>query len=297
MQVSLRIIVSSARHSTSNCHQTRGDGRPAPARTLPLGAVLEATAGNSRIVEEEDIHLGHSFTGTADARLASSRYNAVRADHPTSCRSPDGAVRLRLRTVDTTPPPDKRTRRRTTKALEALQQLPATRAVATVPQRSQRQQNGDAERTQQHTQQRTTHDGVPPFPIGRASLSSERGRELEGSDTGLGQLAVLIASLKETIEQQSSIISRTRSQSSKRRSVLCAHGSTPPRSSRRRRSHGCRLPPAGRKQGPGITLSRTTSTGTADKDNLRQLVIDVSRVGESTAEKVATTEMAKQAIQ
>ena len=100
------------------------------------------------------------------------------------------------------PPPEKRTRRQTTKALEALQPLPAKRAANTAPQRTQRQQNGEAERTQQ----RLTHDGLPPFPTGRVSLSSERGREPEGSNTGLGQLTVLIASLKETIEQQSSII-------------------------------------------------------------------------------------------
>ncbi|KAL5372873.1 hypothetical protein PMIN06_012896, partial [Paraphaeosphaeria minitans] len=97
------------------------------------------------------------------------------------------------------PPQDKRTRRRTAKALDALQQLPATRAAATVPQRPQ---NGEAERTQQ----RLTHDGLPHFPTGRVLLSSEREREPEGSDTGLSQLAVLVASLKETIAQQSSII-------------------------------------------------------------------------------------------
>ncbi|KAH7394726.1 hypothetical protein BKA66DRAFT_283931 [Pyrenochaeta sp. MPI-SDFR-AT-0127] len=65
--------------------------------TLVRGALK-----NFRIVEEEDIHLGHSFTRTEDSRLASSRCKAVRADHRTSCRSPDGAVRLRLRPVNTT---------------------------------------------------------------------------------------------------------------------------------------------------------------------------------------------------
>jgi hypothetical protein len=54
---------------------------------------------------------------------------------------------------------------------------------------------------------------------------------------------------------------------------------------------------SGQPAGSGTTLSQTTSTGTTDKDNLRQLVIDVSRVGEGTAEKVSTTETAKQAIQ
>jgi hypothetical protein len=36
---------------------------------------------------------------------------------------------------------------------------------------------------------------------------------------------------------------------------------------------------------------------TTDKENMRQLVIDVSRAGDGTAEKVANTEVAKQAIQ
>ena len=215
------------------------------------------------------------------------------------------------------PPPDKRTRRRTTKALEALQQLPATRSVATVPQRPQ---NGEAERTQQRTQQRTTHDGLPPFPVGRASLSSERGRELEGSDTGLGQLAVLIASLKETIEQQSSIIAnqnkiiedirrdRATFQSEQQhlkdqiaelqetigslRTRLDTVSIEPPST-----QSWASVAASGPQAGSGTTVSRMTSTGTTDKDNMRQLVIDVSRVGNSTAEKVATTETAKQAIQ
>ena len=48
--------------------------------------------------------------------------------------------------------------------------------------------------------------------------------------------------------------------------------------------------------GSGTTVSRTASTGVMDKNNLRQLMIDVSRVREGTAE-VATTDTAKQAIQ
>ena len=211
------------------------------------------------------------------------------------------------------PPPDKRTRRRTTKALEALQQLPATRSVATVPQRPQ---NGEAERTQQ----RLTHDGLPPFPTGRVSLSSERGREPEGSNTGLGQLTVLIASLKETIEQQSSIIAnqnkiiedirhdRATFQSEQQhlkdqiaelqetigslRTRLDTVSIEPPST-----QSWASVAASGPQAGSGTTVSKTTSTGTADKDNMRQLVIDVSRVGEGTVEKVATTETAKQAIQ
>ena len=48
--------------------------------------------------------------------------------------------------------------------------------------------------------------------------------------------------------------------------------------------------------GSDTTISRTTSVEMADKNNSRQLVIDVSRVGEGTAE-VATTDTAKQATQ
>jgi hypothetical protein len=46
----------------------------------------------------------------------------------------------------------------------------------------------------------------------------------------------------------------------------------------------------------GTTVSRTTSSGRTDKEDKRQLVIDVSRVGEAAAEKVANTDAAKQAI-
>ncbi|KAL5398325.1 hypothetical protein PMIN03_012795 [Paraphaeosphaeria minitans] len=211
------------------------------------------------------------------------------------------------------PPPDKRTRRRTAKALDALQQLPATRAAATVPQRPQ---NGEAERTQQ----RLTHDGLPHFPTGRVSLSSEREREPEGRDTGLGQLAVLIASLKETIAQQSSIIAnqnkiiedirrdRATFQSEQQhlkdqiaelqetigslRTRLDTVSIEPPST-----QSWASVAASGPQAGTGTTVPRTTSTGMADKDNMRQLVIDVSRVGDGTAEKVATTETAKQVIQ
>ncbi|KAF2731543.1 hypothetical protein EJ04DRAFT_566732 [Polyplosphaeria fusca] len=49
-------------------------------------------------------------------------------------------------------------------------------------------------------------------------------------------------------------------------------------------------------EGPNTTPPRTTSSGNANKE-CRQLVIDVSRVDEQTAERVATTEAAKQIIQ
>lgn len=48
--------------------------------------------------------------------------------------------------------------------------------------------------------------------------------------------------------------------------------------------------------GSGTTVSRMASTRVVDKNNLWQMVIDVSRVREVTAE-VPTTDTAKQAIQ
>ncbi|KAK7177880.1 2-nitropropane dioxygenase [Paraphaeosphaeria sporulosa] len=88
------------------------------------------------------------------------------------------------------PAPAKRTRKRTAKALETetLQQLPTTRAAA--------QPNDDPGSTQQHRAQ----DELPP------SVSLSLGRAPERGSTGIGELAVLIASLKETITQQSNII-------------------------------------------------------------------------------------------
>ena len=56
---------------------SKEDGRLALAQTLQ--GRQEESEEDFRIVEEEDIHLGHSFTGTADARLASSRCKAIRS--------------------------------------------------------------------------------------------------------------------------------------------------------------------------------------------------------------------------
>lgn len=47
----------------------------------------------------------------------------------------------------------------------------------------------------------------------------------------------------------------------------------------------------------GLDRGQLTSAGNTDKEHSRQLVIDISRVGEAAAEKVADTEAAKQAIQ
>ena len=46
-----------------------------------------------------------------------------------------------------------------------------------------------------------------------------------------------------------------------------------------------------------MTMLQATGTCAADKDSSRQLVIDVSRVREGIAERIANTEVAKQAIQ
>jgi len=106
------------------------------------------------------------------------------------------------------PAPAKRTRKRTAKALETetLQQLPTTRAAAQPVQDGSRAtalhltQNDEPDSTQQHRAQ----DELPPFPTRCVSLSP--GRAPVRGGTGIGELAVLIASLKETIAQQNNII-------------------------------------------------------------------------------------------
>jgi hypothetical protein len=108
------------------------------------------------------------------------------------------------------PAPAKRTRKRTAKALETetetLQQLPTTRAAAQPVQGGSRAtalqlpQNDEPDSTQQHRAQYE----LLPIPTGHVSLSP--GRAPERGSTGIGELAVLIASLKETIAQQNNII-------------------------------------------------------------------------------------------
>jgi len=142
---------------------------------------------NSWIVDEKDIHLGHSFT--ADARLASSRCRAVRADHPTSCRSPDGAVRLRLRTDNTAPGPGQRTHQEAERESARGQQSLRTRTEAP---RAARTSHGTV----------AAHDVLPPFPTGRESISPER----TGSSSKLEELVGLVVSLRDTIKEQSSMI-------------------------------------------------------------------------------------------
>jgi hypothetical protein len=219
-----------------------------------------------------------------------------------------------------TPPqaPAKRTRKRTAKALEA--QPLATTRTARLAQAgsgataSQLPQNDEPA----NTQRRTTQHELPSFPTRRISLTPDGANG--GGYAGIGELAALIASLKETIAQQNSIIAnqnkiiedirsdRATFQAEQQhlkdqivelqetigslRTQLDTLSIEPPST-----QTWASVAASGQPAGSGTTLSRTTSTGTADKDNLRQLVIDVSRVGEGTAEKVSTTETAKQAIQ
>ncbi|KAF2810548.1 uncharacterized protein BDZ99DRAFT_463106 [Mytilinidion resinicola] len=105
------------------------------------------------------------------------------------------------------PAPAKRTRKRTVKALDALQQLPTTRAVPGRPIQIEGRatalplpQNDEPNSTQQHP----AHYELPPFPTRHVSISSERAPK--GASAGIGELAELIASLKETIAQQNNII-------------------------------------------------------------------------------------------
>jgi hypothetical protein len=223
----------------------------------------------------------------------------------------------------TTPPPApaKRTRTRTAKALEALQQLPAARALAGPSTRIegratavQLSQNDGSNGTQHHP----AHDEPPPSPARGAAAAA--GRVRDGSIGGIGELAELIASLQVTIAQQNSIITNQnriiegirsdhaafqaeqqhlKDQIAKLQDTIGSLRaqldtiSIEPPSTQTWASVAASRQPAS----SGTTLSRTTSTGTTDKENLRQIVIDASRVRSDTAERVATTEAAKRAIQ
>ena len=216
------------------------------------------------------------------------------------------------------PAPAKRTRKQTAKALEA-QQLPTTRITRFV-------QAGSGATTSQvlqddvpaNTQRRTTHHELPAFPNRSISLTPDG--VAEGGDARMGEVAVLFAGLKEMIVQQNSVIANQNriieDIRSDRATFLAEQQYLKNQIRELQETIGSlqvRLdtlsiePPStqtwasvaasGQPAGSGTTLSRTTSTGTGDRDNLRQLVIDVSRVGEGTAETVSTTETAKQAIQ
>jgi archaellum component FlaC len=155
------------------------------------------------------------------------------------------------------------------------------------------------------------------------SISPER----RGGITRLDEVIQLITSLKETIAQQSSIIaSQTNTIESQNSIIECIRTDLSAIKAEQRylKNQNAELqetveslraqlntlsiePPStqiwatvaasGRPAGPNTTSARSTNPGTADKENSRQLVIDVSKVREEVAESVATTEAVKQAIQ
>jgi len=219
------------------------------------------------------------------------------------------------------PAPAKRARKRTAKALEneTLQQLPTTRAAAQPVQDGSRAtawqptQNDEPDGTQQHR----TQDKPPPIPNGRVSLPP--GRALQRGSAGIGELTVLIASLKETIAQQNSIIAnqnriiedirsdRATFQAEQQhlkdqiaelqetissfRAQLNTPSIEPPSSQTWAAVAANRRP-----TGPGPTSTRLTNSGTTRTEDSRQIVINISRVREDVADKVASTEAARQAI-
>ncbi|KAF2257999.1 hypothetical protein CC78DRAFT_622174 [Lojkania enalia] len=98
------------------------------------------------------------------------------------------------------PAPVKRTRRRTIKAPDILQQPPTTRATASRSIQAERRaivlllpQNKEPNSIQQYPEQYKL-----PLPYtGGVSTSSRQA--LDSGSTGIGELAELIASLKQTI--------------------------------------------------------------------------------------------------
>ncbi|KAF2474992.1 uncharacterized protein BDR25DRAFT_311370 [Lindgomyces ingoldianus] len=179
-----------------------------------------------------------------------------------------------------------RTSKPSAKVLEARQSLrprTATRRSAQTEEHTI-----DVQATQQ-TARPTTQPAAPQAPQHELSPSSTAARpglpEREGGDDCSNELGRLIASLTQTIAQQSRIIT---SQSSIVESVRNDLADI--------KSEQQRFQNHGGAEGPRTTSSRTTSGGNANQEH-RQLVIDVSRVEEQTAEKVTTTDAAKQIIE
>ncbi|KAF2259258.1 hypothetical protein CC78DRAFT_586169 [Lojkania enalia] len=219
------------------------------------------------------------------------------------------------------PAPAKRTRRRTTKAPDILQQPPTTRATASRSIQAERRaivllspQNEEPNGIQQHPEQ---HE-LPLPHTGRVSTSSRQA--LDGDSTGIGELAELIASLKQTIVQQNNIIAnqnkiiediqsdratfRAEQQNLKdqivelRETICSLQTQLNTRSTEAPSRHTwAAVAASGQQAGLGTRPLRSTNRGRVDKENERQLVIDVSQIRDDMTEKVATTEAAKQAIQ
>jgi hypothetical protein len=206
--------------------------------------------------------------------------------------------------LDPPPAPKGRARKPSAKVLETHQALRKRNSTL------RSAQNEDHITVAVHrTAPQATQNALPPSPAAQESAFPEwRGRA--GS---FGEFGRLIESLKETIGQQSSIIESIRddlisinaeqqylkSQNAELQETIASLREqldgisvTPPTT-----QTWASVAASGGVAGSGTTLSRTTSTGNQNKEDNRQLVIDVSRVGEGMAEKVANTEAARQAIQ
>ncbi|OAL57288.1 hypothetical protein IQ07DRAFT_627147 [Pyrenochaeta sp. DS3sAY3a] len=157
---------------------------------------------------------------------------------------------------------------------------------------------------------------LPQYVTAQGSLPTEN---VGGSGT-LEEVRELIVSLKETIVQQSNVIAnqnttiesiQTNIETSKAgqqylknqnaelqeiigslRAQLDTLSGSPPST-----QTWASVVASGGPAGSGTALSRVTSSGRTDKEQHRQLVVDISRAGEETVEKVANTETVKRAIQ
>ena len=210
------------------------------------------------------------------------------------------------------PAPKGRARKPSAKVLEAQQSLSTRNSTL---RSAQNEQQTTVTQPVPRTVSQATQNELPPFPTARVSASPE----WEGRASNLDEFGRLIESLKETIAQQSSIITSQNSIIDSIRTDLTSIKAE----QQHLKSQNAELqeaigslraqldtlsvsPPStqtwasvaasGGTEGLGTTLSRTTSAGNQNKENNRQLVIDVSRGGEGAAEKVADTEAAKQTI-
>jgi len=211
--------------------------------------------------------------------------------------------------VSATPPldppaaPPRRTRKPSAKVQEAQQSL-RTRAAQRLAQFEQ-------QTTAPQTGLQTTQHILPPFPTARISTLPERG----GGGINHDEFCRLIESLRETIAQQSNIITsqnsiiesirnelvdiKSEQRSLKKQNTelqkairsLQAQPNTPPAPTQLWAS----VAASGDTAGLEITLPQMMSARNSKEPN-RQLVIDVSRASSETIEKVATTEVAKRTV-
>lgn len=160
--------------------------------------------------------------------------------------------------------------------------------------------------------QQPTHDDLLPVPIDGNTTHDTIHVEARGRSTRRDDVAQLIASLKDIIVQQNATIEsfRTELEDIKANQQYLKNQNAELQetveSLRAQLDTLLVEPPStqtwasvvgnGRPTGSGTATSRSTGTRIAD-ENKRQLVIDVSRVGQEAADKVANTEAAKQTIQ